>query len=63
MTPGSNAEIAGLAAGDVILDVDGKTVGSPSELAGVFKAAPSGRTFFATVVRADRRASVIIVVP
>lgn len=63
VTPGSNADIAGLVAGDVLLDVDGKAVSSPSELAGVFKAAASGRTFFATVLRTDRRSSVIIVVP
>lgn len=63
VTPNSNADIAGLQSGDVILDVDGKAVASPSELAGVFKAAASGRTFFATILRGDRRSSVIVVVP
>jgi len=63
VTPGSSADIAGLVAGDLLLDVDGKPVTSPAEVAGTFNSAPSGRTFFVNLKRGDRRASAILVVP
>ncbi len=63
VTPGSSADIAGLVAGDLLLDVDGKAVTSPAEVAATFNSAPSGRTFFVNLRRGDRRASAILVVP
>jgi len=63
VTPGSSADIAGLVAGDLLLDVDGKPVTSPADVAGTFNSAPSGRTFFVNLKRGERRASAILVVP
>lgn len=59
----SNADIAGIAAGDVILDVDGKATTSPSDLAKLFSASPSGRTYFVNLMRGDRKTNAILVIP
>ncbi len=63
VAPGSSADIAGLVAGDLLLDVDGKPVTSPADVAGTFNGAPSGRTFFVNLKRGERRATAILVVP
>jgi S1-C subfamily serine protease len=63
ITPGSNAEIAGLRAGDVIALLDGSPVASPSALAGTFNVAASGQTYLLTIRRADRTSTLIVVIP
>jgi S1-C subfamily serine protease len=63
VTPGSNADIAGLQAGDLILDVDGRGFVTPQDLAQHIAAAPSGKTFFVNIRRAGARATAILVVP
>lgn len=63
ITPGSNAEIAGLRAGDVIALLDGRPVASPSALAGTFNGAASGQTYLLTIRRADRTSTLIVVIP
>jgi S1-C subfamily serine protease len=63
VTPGSNADIAGIAAGDLVIDVDGKPAGPPQEVATVFRSAASGKTFVLGLRRADHRVTAILVVP
>jgi serine protease Do len=64
VTPGSNADIAGLMLGDLILDVDGRVFVTPQDLAQYISAAPSGRTFFVNIRRGgQQRATAILVAP
>lgn len=63
VTPQSSADIAGVAGGDLILDVDGKPFTSAPDLADVFQKAAAGRTFFVTLRRDGKQASAILVVP
>lgn len=63
VTSQSSAEIAGVLANDVILDVDGKPYTSAPDLADLFQKASPGRTFFVTLRRDGRQASAILVVP
>jgi len=63
VSPGSNADIAGLQAGDFILDVDGKAMTSPSEVVALFQGAPSGRTYFVNLKRNEKKTNAIVVIP
>jgi S1-C subfamily serine protease len=63
VTPGSNADIAGLKVGDLVLDVDGKATTTPSDLAAQFSNAAAGRSFFLNLRRGDRKSNAILVVP
>jgi len=63
ITPGSNADIAGLRTGDVIALLDGRSVASPVTLAGTFNGAASGQTYLLTIRRADRTSTLIVVIP
>ena len=59
----SNADIAGLLAGDVILEVDGKPATDAFTLKSSIDAAVGGRTFVLTVLRGGRRQPVILLIP
>jgi S1-C subfamily serine protease len=61
--PLSPAEIAGLLAGDVILEVDGRAASSAPEVSSLLRAAPRGRAFLLTLQRGDRRTRVVLVIP
>ena len=63
VTAQSSADIAGVVAGDLLLDVDGTPFTSAPELAELFQKAPAGRTFFVNLRRNGRQASAILVVP
>ena len=63
VTSQSSADIAGVIAGDVILEVDAKPFTSAPDLADLFQKAAPGRTFFVTLRRDTRQASAILVVP
>ena len=63
VTSQSSADIAGVVAGDLLLDVDGKPYTSAPDLADLFQKAAPGRTFFVTLRRDTRQASAILVVP
>ena len=63
VSPGSNAEIAGLRAGDLILDVDGKAMTSPSEVVTLFQGSPSGKTYFVNLRRNEKKTNAIVVIP
>lgn len=59
----SPAEIAGIVAGDVIVDVDAVPASSAADTAATFRAAPRGKTFLLTIARGSRRTKVVLVVP
>lgn len=63
VTSQSSADIAGVVAGDLILEVDGRPFTSAPDLADLFQKAAPGHTFFVTLRRDTRQASAILVVP
>jgi S1-C subfamily serine protease len=63
VTPNSNADIAGVRAGDVVFDVDGHRPESPAALAGTWKAAQPGQSYLVTLGRGDRKTTAIVVIP
>jgi S1-C subfamily serine protease len=63
VTPGTNADIAGIQANDVIADVDGKAATTAADVATLFKSSPSGRTYIVGLQRGGRRTTAIVVIP
>ena len=63
VTPLSNADIAGVAAGDTIVEVDGAPAPTLADFLKSIQAAPAGKTYSLTILRAGKRTPVVLLVP
>jgi S1-C subfamily serine protease len=63
VTPLSNADIAGVVAGDLVVEVDGAAAPSVDSFWRSVQSAPAGKTYSLVVVRSGKRLPVVLLVP
>jgi S1-C subfamily serine protease len=63
VTPLSNADIAGVLAGDVIVEMDGVSVPALADFLKTIQSAPAGKTYSLTILRGGKRTPVVLLIP
>jgi serine protease Do len=59
----SNADIAGVVAGDVLVEIDGAPVPPLADFLKTIQSAPAGKTYSLTVLRNGKRLPVVLLIP